>query len=65
MFSPMALRIASGATIKVTNNDCVACVLSTTRGRFNTDSIEVDGPKKITAPIKPGKFTSQVTFTSS
>jgi hypothetical protein len=57
MLSPMALRIAPGATIKVTNKDCVAYVLSTTRGRFNSESIEVDGSKKITAPIKPGKFT--------
>ena len=57
MFSPMALRIASGAAIKVTNKDCVAYVLSTTRGRFNTGSIEVDDSKKITAPIRPGKFT--------
>jgi len=65
MFSPMALRIAPGATIKVTNKDCVAYVLSTTNGRFNTGEIEDDGSKKITAPIKPENSLPPVTFTSS
>src|SRR5664280_2776732 len=55
-FSLMALQIAPGATIKVTNKDCVTYVLSTTHGRINTGSIEDDGSKMITAPIKPGKF---------
>src|SRR5664280_1342111 len=56
-FSPMALQISLGATINVTNKECVTYVSSTTHGRLNTGPIEDDGSKKITAPIKPGKFT--------
>lgn len=57
MFSPMTLKVAPDAVIKVTNKDSVAHTVSAADGRFNTGSIKDSHPKKFTAPLKPGRYT--------
>lgn len=56
MFKPMVLKVAPGATIKVTNEDQVVHSVDANDGQFNTGNIFPGQTKSFKAPKKPGKY---------
>jgi plastocyanin len=56
MFKPMTLKVAPGATIKVTNKDKVVHTIDANGGQFNTGNISPGQTKSFKAPKKPGKY---------
>jgi plastocyanin len=56
MFKPMTLKVAPGATIKVTNEDKVDHTVTAKGGQFNTGNIAPGKSKSFKAPKKAGKY---------
>ncbi|HVA08371.1 MAG TPA: cupredoxin domain-containing protein [Acidimicrobiales bacterium] len=56
MYSPMALTVSPGTTVRVTNEDTATHTLSATDAPFDTGDIEPGRTKTFTAPTKPGTY---------
>jgi plastocyanin len=56
MFSPMALTVSPGATIRVTNKDSATHTLTATDGQFNTGNVTQNQTKTFKAPMQAGTY---------
>jgi len=56
MFKPMTLKVAKGATIRVTNKDTVDHTVTSTNGSFKTGNIAHNQTKTFKAPKKAGTY---------
>ncbi len=56
MFTPMTVRVAPGATVRVTNRDSVTHTLTATGGQFDTGDVGPGQTRTFTAPTKPGTY---------
>jgi plastocyanin len=56
MYSPMAVSVAPGATVHVTNRDSVTHTLTATGGQFDSGDVGPGQTKTFTAPTKPGTY---------
>jgi plastocyanin len=56
MFKPMTLKVAKGATVKVTNKDMVVHTVTSTNGSFKTGNIAHNQTKTFKAPKKAGTY---------
>jgi plastocyanin len=56
MYVPMAVVVAPGATVTVTNKDSVTHTLTGTSGRFDTGDIGPGRSRTFTAPGKAGTY---------
>ena len=56
MFSPMAMTVSPGATIRVTNKDSATHTLTAMNGRFDTGDIVHNQTKSFKAPMQAGTY---------
>ncbi len=56
MFSPMALTVAPGATVSVTNKDSTTHTVTATGGQFNTGNVTQNQTTTFKAPMEAGTY---------